>query len=241
MESLDWGKFADLFHPSWERKIRPFIESPECFEIYRQIREQTARGKKVVPSYAQTFRAFKETSMDDLKVMMMGLSPYHTLKDGKVIADGVLMSASNTMHLPPSLEHFYSGLERELFPDAENGVFRNPDLTYLCKQGVFMFNASMTCELLKAGSHIKIWEPFTKYVLQEIVSVTAIPIIWLGKDAERFDRYVNPFQWRFPVSHPASVSYNHTQWDPEGVFRKANKVMMDYSKHTVEWAQVLPF
>src|ERR1700760_670163 len=128
--------------------------------------------------------------------------PYHTKKDGKVIADGVLMSCSNTMHLAPSLEQFYNGMENELFPDT--GVIRDPDLTYLCRQGVFMFNASMTCELLKAGSHLKIWEPFTRYVLEEIIALSGIPIVWLGKEAKRFDRYVNPFQWRFEVAHPAS-------------------------------------
>lgn len=104
-----------------------------------------------------------------------------------------------------------------------------------------MFNASMTCELLKAGSHIKIWEPFTKYVLEEIITPLGIPAMWLGKEAARFDRYLNPFQWRFEVSHPASAAYNHTQWDPQGAFGKINKVMWDYNKHTVEWATVLPF
>lgn len=238
---MDWSKFADLFHPSWETKIRPFIESPECGEIYAQIRAQTGRGKKVVPVYQQTFRAFKETPLDEIKCMLMGLSPYHTLKDGKVIADGVLMSASNTHHLPPSLEKFYEGMEKELFPDSEVGIFRDPDLTYLCKQGVFMFNASMTTELMKAGSHVKIWEPFTKYVLEEIITSTGIPVIWLGKEAKRFDRYVNPFQWRFAVSHPASASYNHTIWDPENAFININKVLKDYNNYHIEWAQELPF
>lgn len=241
VERLDWGKFADSFHPSWEVKMRPFIESPECFRIYEQIRQQSIRGKKIVPASTQTFRAFKETNLEGIKCMLMGLSPYHTLKDGKIIADGVLMSASNTMHLPPSLEQFYGGMEKELFPEEENGIIRNPDLTYLCNQGVFMFNASMTCEVLKAGSHIKIWEPFTKYVLEEIITDTGIPIIWLGKEAKRFDRYVNPFQWRFEVPHPASASYNNTQWDPQGCFKKINRVMADYNNYTVQWASVLPF
>lgn len=240
-QRLDWTKFAPLFHPSWETKIRPFIESPDCFNIYKLLREQTGRGKKIVPHPTQTFRAFKETPLDSIKCMFMGLSPYHTMKDGKIIADGVLMSASNTMHLPPSLEQFYNGMEKELFPESENGVFRNPDLTYLCHQGVFMFNASMTCELLKAGSHVKIWEPFTIYILQEIIALTGIPIVWLGKEAKRFDRYVNPFQWRFDVSHPASAAYNHTQWSTEGLFGKLNRVMVDYNSYTVQWCSELPF
>lgn len=241
MEKLDWGKFAGQFHESWEPKMRPFIESDECANIYAQIREQTARGKKVVPVSGQTFRAFKETPMNEIKCMIAGLSPYHTLKNGKAIADGVLMSAKNTMHLPPSLEQFYGGMERELYPDGSVTVLRNPDLTYLCKEGVFMFNVSMTTELMKAGSHVKLWEPFTKYVLEEIITLSNVPCVWLGKDCLRFDRYLNPFQWRFPVSHPASASYNKTDWNSEGVFGKVNRVIKDYNNQSIRWAEELPF
>lgn len=241
MEKLDWGKFAERFHESWEPKMRYFIESGDCAHIYTQIREQTARGKKVVPIPAQTFRCFKETPLDEMKCVMMGLSPYHTLKGGKIIADGVLMSSSNVEFIPPSLDQFYGGIERELYPDSESGILRTPDLTYLCKEGVLMFNASMTTELMKAGSHLKIWEPFTRYVLEEIISISGVPCIWLGKEAAKFDRYVNPFQWRFTVSHPASASYNKTDWDTEGTFGKVNRVIWDYNKQTINWAQELPF
>lgn len=240
MERLSWDKFATQFHPSWEAKMRYFIESEEAANIYTQIRVQTARGKRVVPIPDQTFRAFKETSLEGIKCMLMGLSPYHTMKDGKIIADGVLMSASNTKHLPPSLEQFYNGMERELYPKGEEGVIRDPDLTYLCQQGVFMFNASMTCEILKAGSHVKIWEPFTKYVLEEVITPTNIPVVWLGKEAVRYDRYVNPFSWRFPVSHPASAAYNHTVWDSEGCFGKVNRVLADYNGYKIQWAKTDP-
>lgn len=241
MDKQDWDKFAPFFHPSWEPKMRYFIESPECAEIYSQLRKLRERGKKIAPAYTQTFRAFLETPMNELKCMLMGMSPYHTLKDGKIIADGVLMSAKNTMHIPPSLEQFYNGMEKELFSKSETGIMRSPDLTYLCNQGVFMFNASMTCEILKAGSHIKIWTPFTKYVLEEVISLSGIPIIWLGEDAKHFDRYVNPFQWRFGVSHPASASHTQSTWSSEGVFTKVDKVMWDYNKHKVTWATELPF
>lgn len=232
MDRLEWDKFAHLFHSSWEPKMRYFIESPECWEIYEQLRKLTSRGKKIVPIYQQTFRAFLETPMTEIKATMVGLSPYHTMKDGKSLADGVLMSCSNTMHLAPSLEQFYKGMENEL----KTEIIKTPDLTYLCKEGVFMFNVSMTCELLKPGSHIKIWEPFTKYVLEEVVSVSNCPVVWLGKEAARFDRYLNPFQWRFKVSHPASAAYNHTTWNSEGVFGKVNLVCHDYSGYQVNWA-----
>jgi uracil DNA glycosylase len=89
MTRLNWDKFADAFHPSWEPKMRPFIEGDECWAIYEQIRARTGKGKMVVPAYQQTYRAFKETGLDNIKCMFMGLAPYHTLKDKRVIADGL--------------------------------------------------------------------------------------------------------------------------------------------------------
>ncbi len=241
MVKKDWDKFAPYFHPSWERKIRPFIESDNCGEIYDELTKLRARGKKLLPHYTQTYRAFLETNMDEIKVMLCGMSPYHTLHKNKIIADGILMSCSNTMHLAPSLEHFYEGMEKELFPDSETGIICNPDLSYLCHQGVFMFNASMTTELGKAGAHIKLWEPFTKYILEEVITGISCPIIWLGKEAEKLDRWVNPFQWRFQVEHPAAASHNGGTWNSDGCFKKVNRVLKDYNNFELTWAEELPF
>lgn len=241
MERKDWSKFAQYFHPSWETKMRPFIESIECKELYDKLIAAREQGKLVVPYWTQTYRAFKETNLEEMKAMICGFSPYHTLKDRKIVADGILMSASNTGHLPPSLEQFYDGMERDLFPETETGIIRSPDLAYLCHEGVFMFNTSMTCELLKAGSHADIWLPFTKYVLEEIITIQGIPIIWLGKDAAKYDRYVNPFQWRFMVEHPAYAARQHTTWDTQQCFTKVNRVIRDNNKQTIRWAEELPF
>lgn len=242
-EPVDWSKVAHKFHPSWEGKLRPFIESEKYREIRDQIRAQTERGKKIVPVHTQTFRCFLETPLDEMKVCMLGLAPYHTLKDGKILADGILMSSSNVDHLPPSLVHFYNGMEKELYPDSETGILRRADLSYLCHQGILMFNASLTTEILKAGSHMKLWEPFTKYIFEEVLSTAGVPVVYFGEKAAKFSRYYNSLQWQFEVSHPASAAYgpSGTEWDSEGVFTKVNRVLKDYNNYQITWAELLPF
>ena len=115
---------------------------------------------------------------------------------------------------------------------------RNPDVSYLCKQGVLMFNASLTTEVRKAGSHISLWEPFMKYLFQEVFDVIRVPVIFLGKESTKIEKYVDPFTWTFKVSHPASASYSSTDWDSEGVFRKINKILKDTNNETITWLNI---
>jgi uracil-DNA glycosylase len=187
------------------------------------------------------YRCFKETSLDDLKVVMMGMCPYHTLRNDVPVADGLLMGCSVTGSLQPSLEQFYKGIENELFKGLDLKHYKNPNVRYLAKQGVLMVNAALTTEINKAGSHIALWEPFTKYLLEQVLSFTGVPIIFLGKDAAKYERYIPPFTWSFTLSHPASASYKNTEWSTEGTFTKVDKILKDNNNFKIDWLEQVPF
>jgi len=238
---MNWEKFKDQFHPSWHTHMKPFIESAECDSIYKHLKFEAQRGKKIAPLSANTYRCFLETPLDELKVVMMGMCPYHTLKNGSPVADGLLMGCSTTGVLQPSLQQFYDAIERELYNGLDLTVVKNPDVSFLAKQGVLMLNAALTTEINKAGSHIDLWEPFTKYLFEEVLTYTGVPIVFLGKDAARYEKYVPPFSWSFAVSHPASASYKNTDWDTEGVFGKVNKILKDNNNFEIKWLEEVPF
>lgn len=232
---MNWESFKDQFHESWHAKMKPFIESEQCDAIYEFLKKESKRGKKIAPLSSSTYRCFKETSLDDLKVVMMGMCPYHTFINGTPVADGLLMGCSITGKLQPSLDKFYDGVEKDCYDGLNLKYTKTPDVAYLAKQGVLMFNAALTTEANKAGSHIDLWEPFTKYVMEEILSVTGVPTIFLGKDAAKYEKYTSPFAWNFTISHPASASYKETDWDTTGVFTKVNKVIKDNNNYEIMW------
>jgi uracil-DNA glycosylase len=215
--------------------MKPFIESNECDAIYEFLKKETKRGKKIAPLSSNVFRAFKETSLDDLKVVMIGMCPYHTMKNGVAVADGLLMGCSITNALQPSLEQFYGALERELHNGLNLKYVKTPDVSYLAKQGVLMLNAALTTEINKAGSHIALWEPFTKYLFEHVLDTAGVPFIFLGKDAAKYERYVPPFTWSFTLSHPASASYKNTDWDTEGVFGKVSQILKENNNYQITW------
>lgn len=237
---MNWTKFQDQFHESWHIKMKPFIESEECDKIYEFLKKESKRGKKIAPLSSNVFRAFKETPFDELKLVMMGMCPYHTMKDGEYVADGLLMGCSVTNYPQPSLDQFYGGIEQELFNGLNLKFYKKPDVSYLAHQGILMLNAALTTEINKAGSHIALWEPFTKYLLEHVLETTGVPILFLGKDAAKYERYVAPFTWTFTLSHPASAAYKGSQWDTEGVFGKINKLLKDNNNHQITWLYEQP-
>jgi uracil-DNA glycosylase len=236
---MQFEKFKDYIHESWHEKLRPFIESEKCDDIYKFLKTESGRGKKIAPLSSNVYRCFLETPLNELKMVLMGMCPYHTAKNGVPVADGLLMGCSVTNKLQPSLEQFYGAIEKDVYNGLNLTHIKEPDVSYLAKQGVLMLNAALTTEINKAGSHINLWEPFTKYLIEEVIGYTGVPIIFLGKDAARYKKYVPPFTWTFVLSHPASASYKNTEWDSEGTFTKVNKILKENNNHHIEW--LMPF
>ena len=235
---MNWDNFKHQFHPSWHAKMRPFIESDQCDKIYAYLKTESKRGKKVAPISMNVWRCFKETSLDDLKVVVMGMCPYHTFKNDLPVADGLLMGCSVTEQVQPSLDQFYGAMEREFYDGLNLSIIKNPDVSFIAHQGVLMLNAALTTEMNKAGSHIEIWEPFIKYLFEEIINHLGVPIVFLGKDAARYKKYTGIFTHVFEVSHPASASYKGTEWDTEGVFTKVNRLLEENNGFSVHWLDV---
>lgn len=232
---MNWDKFKDCFHESWHNYIQPFIESKECDEIYAFLKKEARRGKQIAPLSSNIFRCFKLTSVKDMKVIMMGMCPYHTAINGVPVADGLLMGCSVTGKLQPSLEKFYDGIEKELHNGLNLRYYKNPDVSYLANQGVLMINAALTTEINKAGSHIELWRPFMEYLFENVFQYAGVPFIFLGKDAAKYEKLCPPFAWSFITSHPASASYKQTDWDAQGTFKKVNKLLKENNNYEISW------
>ena len=239
---MDWNRFSSNFHPSWHASMRPFIESEQCDKIYAYLKAESKRGKQVAPLSMHVWRCFLETPLDDLKAVLVGLCPYHTLKNDAPVADGLLMGCSITEKLQPTLEQFYLGIEKEYYNGLNFDIIKDPDVSYLAHQGVLMFNAALTTEINKAGSHLDIWEPLVKYLFEEVISHLGVPIVFLGKDAAKYKKYTGIFAHTFELSHPASASYKGSEWDTEGVFSKVDILLEENNGFSVEWVPIdVPF
>jgi uracil-DNA glycosylase len=232
---MDWEEFKDLIHESWHEKLKPFIESKDCDVIYKRLKKDSKRGKKIAPLSENVWRCFKETPFDKLKLVMIGMSPYHTFRRNTPIADGLLMGCSVTGQLQPSLELFYDALERDYNNGLNLHMVKDPDVSYLARQGVLMLNVALTVEANKPGSHTKLWEPFMKYLFEEVLDKTGVPVVFLGNEAAKCRRYITPFTWQIKVSHPASAAYKYTDWNSENVFKNVNTILRGNNQTEINW------
>lgn len=232
-----WEKFKDQFHPSWWNKIKPFIESKECDKIYEYLKFESKRGKRIAPSSFHTYRAFLETPLNEIKVVLLGYCPYHSFINGSPVADGIMFSCSITNKLQPSLTAFYRGLENDLYNGLNLSYDQDPDLSYLCKEGVFLWNSALTVEAMKAGSHQELWHDFTKYILENVFIYTGIPIVFIGKDAQFYERYVTPLTHGpiFRIEHPSFAQRESRDWETKGVFSKINRIVKENNGYTINW------
>lgn len=218
-------------------KMQPLFANGEMDRIFSKLKSRSREGYKILPESANLFRCFQETPYEKLTCVMCALAPYHTMRDKTPVADGLLMSCANTGILAPSLIQYYNGIENEFGKGLDLKMNRNPDLTFLAHQGVLMYNISLTTEIGKKSGHLDLWKTFSIFLFEEIISLTGVPVIFLGKEAWRFKRYLAPMQWNFCIEHPAAASYSEGKWDTKGSFKQINKVLKDMNGIEINWAE----
>ena len=242
---LSWEKFESLFG-SWSSKIKPFFFSGGFDEIFAKLKQDSARGKKIFPSSENVFRAFRECPIDEIRVILVGACPYHSMKDSIIIADGLCLSCGNTNYPQPSLDYFLSSIETELYNGLCVPCNRKFDLSYLSNnEGVLLLNAGLTVEHMKPMSHNLLWEPFMKYLFENVFDALGVPIVLMGNDAQKLEKYISPFSTILRVSHPASAAYkNEDYWDSKGLFQELDYILRHKHGKGINWfdeSEEIPF
>lgn len=108
----------------------------------------------VCPSEEHVFRCFSYFDVLDTKVVICGQDPYHT----PGVANGLAFDAVSE-RIPPSLRNIFKEVKRT-YPDARCNIEE------WAKQGVLMFNRSMTVETNKPNSHVSYWKPITNMMIR---------------------------------------------------------------------------
>src|SRR6185436_8160755 len=113
---MEWSKFSPFFHESWHPKIKKWVESSDCDKLYTFLKEESRRGVLLAPLSNLTYRAFKETPLDECRAIVIGLCPYHTFLNGNIsVADGLALSCGITGKMQPSLKVLTDAWEKELY------------------------------------------------------------------------------------------------------------------------------
>lgn len=230
---MDFNSFKDDFG-AWANKFRPFIESEDMYNIYQRLKSDSLNGEIITPHSDSTFRAFKLTNPELIKVIFYVQDPYPKRYSKTTYqATGIGLDCSTTPDgkLQPSLIKFYDAMSKELGHKVEY----SPNLEYLGEQGVLMLNTDLTCKLNKPNSHEGLWEPFQKYFLTEIMSSNSgIIYVLCGKQSHRMERYILPVgNYIIKLDYPSALK--SMDWNSNGVFQKINKILHQNSRFNILW------
>lgn len=226
---LDLQQFEKLFNEDWWKKLKPWFETEEAFNVYQILKTRSRNGAKIFPEHERTFRAFKITTPKNIKAVIVGLSPYHTIdkETQRPHADGLAFSTSLTRKETPSLELFYDAIQKDL----GNGITREPDLSYLAEQGVLLLNYSLTSELGKPTIHADtgLWSNFNRFLYGEVLrSECGVPFLLCGKQAHSLEKYLFKMCHMIKkVEHPAAAARDNRAWNHQGAFKWIDEVIAD--------------
>jgi len=234
----DW---AELIHSELNSGRFERLEQ-EVSLIYRE------RPEDVAPALDNIFRAFKETSVAQTNVIILGQDPYQT----PGLAQG--LSFSIPKEIKPGWKAFPSSLRNISKALALDGYQALPhgDLSSWASQGVLLLNATLTVQLNVAGSHAQMgWQELTDVLLYQLAKKKSL--IWMlwGAHAQKKQALIEQASQESGItqdiltaSHPSGLSVYKTKepfiypGDQQscGHFSKSNELLVKRGLKPIVWS-----
>ena len=216
---------------SWKALLADQFESEYFKNLVAFVKDAYAKGV-VYPPGKFIFEAFNRTSVDKVKVVLLGQDPYHNPDQ----AHGLAFSVQHGVALPPSLRNIYKELEAEYGKSFKD---RDGDLSHWADQGVLLLNATLTVSggANMAGTHQgKGWETFTDAVIRALSTRrdNLVYLLW-GAYAQRKAAFVDPTKnLVLKSAHPSPLSAHHGFFG-NGHFKACNDYLVAHGQSPIEW------
>ena len=217
-------------HNSWKTILNDEFSKPYFHDLIDFVSEEY-KNNTCYPVEDHIFQAFNKTTLDKVKVVIIGQDPYH----GFGQANGLCFSVNNGIANPPSLKNIFKELESDLgeYANTENG-----DLEKWANQGVLLLNAVLTVRGGDAGSHQnKGWEKFTDAVIKLLSEEKSnlVFLLW-GGYAKKKGRKIDTTKHLVLTSgHPSPLSANRGYWFGNKHFTQTNEYLISKEKSPINW------
>lgn len=214
----------------WQDVIGEEKQKPYFKQILSYVERRRQEGVVVYPSAPDMFNAFKLTSFEQTKVVILGQDPYH----GPNQAHGLCFSVLGNVKQPPSLVNIFKELESDIegFQIPSHG-----NLAAWAEQGVLLLNTVLTVEQGQAHSHANIgWETFTDRVIEQINQHKegVIFMLW-GSHAQKKGARIEQKRHRVLQSvHPSPLSAYRGFFGCKH-FSQANQFLESSGRSPINW------
>ena len=185
--------------------------------------------KTIYPPMNDIFTAFRLTSFEKTKVIIVGQDPYH--EEGQAM--GLSFSVHDYVDEPPSLRNIHQEILNE---DVEQGPWSR-DLTRWAEQGVLLLNSTLTVEAHKAASHAgNGWEIFTDNAIHAlgVDSKPKVFMLWGSYARSKKALIENPSHLILESTHPSPLSASRGFFG-NGHFKKCNEFLKAHGEKPIIW------
>lgn len=218
----------DLLSLDWQKVLQEEFNKDYFSDLVNFLEEEYLSGE-VFPPKEQIFNAFKYTSYNQIKVVMIGQDPYHDVNQ----AHGLCFSVQKGVKIPPSLRNIY----KELHSDLGCSIPSHGNLEKWAKQEVLLLNAVLTVKAHEAASHSKIgWHNFTDAVIK-VMNERAEPVIFVlwGNFAKSKKKLItNDRHIIIESAHPSPLAASRGFFGSRP-FSKINEALEGLNKTPIDW------
>jgi uracil-DNA glycosylase len=213
---------------SWLKALEPETHKPYWADLMRFVAAERA-AHKVYPPEGDVFNAFRYTSLDKVKAVILGQDPYH----GEGQAHGLCFSVRPGIRVPESLKNIY----RELLSDLGIKPVTHGYLASWARQGVLMINAVLTVRAKTPNSHAnKGWEKFTDAALQAVNDLprTVVFLLWGAYAQKKIPLISAPQHAILRAAHPSPYSAANGFFGSRP-FSQANAALVNAGEKPIDW------
>jgi uracil-DNA glycosylase len=219
--------FSDLLNNDWRKELENefskdyFIRLVEFYSLEKNT-------FKVFPPENKIFASLNLTSIDKIKVIIIGQDPYHGIGQ----ANGLCFSVSDGIKKPPSLLNIFKELQTDLgFSIPESG-----NLESWAKQGVLLLNTTLTVREGSPASHAnKGWEFFTDKIIKTLSNKKEglIFLLW-GNHAHTKEKLIDDSKHLIlKAAHPSPLAKGAFFGCKH--FSKTNSHLIQLGKSPIDW------
>ena len=226
-------QLIELFGIEWFEVLGEYLNSPNFTTIAIKLAE-LRRTKEIYPKKG-VFKCFKETPYSKIKCVIVGQEPF--IKEE--YNDGLAFSNSLSKDISPTLKIILKEVDNCYPENVDRIDYGKLDLQNLIrwtKQGVMLYNTSLTVEKGKVASHLELWKPFTIKIIQTLNTKNDIIWLFLGKESQFFTKFVtNSSHTVILAAHPAVSCYGGTGFFGSDCFKKINFELLARNRKEIIW------
>lgn len=221
--------YRDRIPANWRAQLEHSAAFAALDDVEAFVQAQRAQHPdEIYPPDAEVFAALERTRFDKVRVVILGMDPYH----GPGQAHGFAFS------LRPGAKPFPSSLTnilREVERDCACVIDASGDLTAWAERGVLLLNAALTVRRASPGSHLEAWSGFTDAIIEAIdrKSTPAVFMLW-GAKARRRSNLVHAPHIVLERSHPSGLSAWKFFTDT-APFAGANRALQEVGQPAIDW------